>query len=214
MAAKSTTVIAPGTVVSGRVEGAEDLTVLGQLRGTLRLEGELLVDAEARVEADAEVTAAVIHGIYVGNVIASERVELSATARVLGDLAAPRIIIEEGAAFSGAIDMGDVEAAEPAPRRPAAAATPARPGARPAATTPGRPGVPAPGRPAPAPARPAPPPARPTPAPRPSPAPAPVPASEPAPALAEEGGGDEPEGEEPDLPEGAAPKKVNVRKKK
>jgi cytoskeletal protein CcmA (bactofilin family) len=209
MAAKSTTVIAPGTVVSGRVEGAEDLTVLGQLRGTLRLEGELLVDAEARVEADAEVTAAVIHGIYVGNVVASDRVELSASARVLGDLAAPRIIIEEGAAFSGAIDMGDVEGAEPAPRR-AAAATPARPGARPAAPAAGRPGAPAPGRPAPPPARPAPPPARPAATPRPAPPPAP----EPAPALAEEGGGDEPEGEEPDLPEGAAPKKVNVRKKK
>ncbi len=210
MAAKSTTVIAPGTVVSGRVEGAEDVTVLGQLRGTLRLEGELLVDAEARVEADAEVIAAIIHGIYVGNVIASDRVELSSTARVLGDLTAPRIIIDEGAAFSGAIDMGDVEGAEPAPRRPAAVATPARPGSRPGAPAAGRPGAPVPGRPAPPPARPAPPPARP--APRPAPAAPPPP--EPAPAMAEEGSGDEPEGEEPDLPDGAAPKKVNVRRKK
>jgi cytoskeletal protein CcmA (bactofilin family) len=209
MANRSTTVIGAGTVVSGRVEGAEDLHVLGTLKGTLRLEGELLVDAEARVEADAEVTAAVIHGIYVGNVVASERVELSASARVLGDLTAPRVIVADGAAYAGVIDMGDVESAigEAPPKRPAPA--PARPGARPA---------PAPARPAPPPARPAAP-ARPTlatpprPTPRPAAPPAPA-AQEAAPAMPEPEEPAEPEGEEPELPEGAAPKKVSVRKKK
>jgi len=42
-----------------------------------------------------------ISGEVVGNVLASERVELRGTARVFGDVEAPVIVVEEGVLFEG-----------------------------------------------------------------------------------------------------------------
>lgn len=107
--AKAPTVITAGTTVSGRIEGAEDVDVFGTVRGSIRLDGDLYVDSKARLEADLDVNNVVIHGIVVGNVAASGAVEISKSARIIGDITAPRVSLEEGALYRGTIDMGDVE---------------------------------------------------------------------------------------------------------
>ena len=56
----------------------------------------------------------VISGTLVGSIVASESVRLLASARVVGDLAAPRVIMDAGAAYRGRVDMGDIEAARAA----------------------------------------------------------------------------------------------------
>jgi hypothetical protein len=66
------------------------------------------------VQADVDVRNLVISGTLVGNMVASESIRLLATARVVGDLAAPRVIMEAGAAYRGRVDMGDIEAARAA----------------------------------------------------------------------------------------------------
>lgn len=106
--AGASTVIAEGTEINGHLEGGEDVDVHGTLRGSVRLEGNLLVTAGGRVEADVEAHAVVIHGILAGNVQARDVVEMTAGAKVLGDLTAPTIILEEGAAYSGLLDTGNV----------------------------------------------------------------------------------------------------------
>jgi cytoskeletal protein CcmA (bactofilin family) len=129
----TTTVIAAGTTVSGRIEGAEDIEVLGTIKGSVVLDGAMRVDEDARVEADLELTSLDIHGIVVGNVTASERITLHASARVIGDLTTPRVVLDDGALFRGAIDMG--EAPDEGSARPARARKSARsaaPAARPA----------------------------------------------------------------------------------
>ncbi len=146
MARNEATVIAAGTRISGRLEGAEDVQVLGALQGTVHLEGALFIDTEARVDAECAVDSLEVHGILVGDVQASDTIELHPTARVVGDLAAPRVIVHEGARMRGLIDMGDMDA-ERAPTKGRSAAPARRPTASPA-----RPAS----RPAPAPARPAP----------------------------------------------------------
>ncbi|MEZ4475649.1 MAG: polymer-forming cytoskeletal protein [bacterium] len=139
MASKAATVIAAGTVVAGRIEGAEDVDLFGRIQGSLTLKGALKIDEKARVDAEVQVTRLEVRGILVGNATATDSIELFGSARVVGDLVAPRIVVREGARFRGLIDMGDPEdedesapPARPAPRRPAA---PSRPAPRPAATT-------------------------------------------------------------------------------
>ncbi|MFN3197807.1 MAG: polymer-forming cytoskeletal protein [Bradymonadia bacterium] len=107
--AGASTVIASGTEINGQIEGAEDIDVQGTVRGSIRLDANLVVFAEGRVEADVEAHAVTVHGILAGNVTARDVVELTAGAKVLGDLTAPTIILEEGAAYAGLLDTGNVD---------------------------------------------------------------------------------------------------------
>ncbi|MCB9522054.1 MAG: polymer-forming cytoskeletal protein [Myxococcales bacterium] len=128
MARQEGTVIAAGTRISGRLEGAEDVQVFGNVQGTVHLEGALFIDTAARVDAECAVDRLEVHGILVGDVQASDVIELFKTARVVGDLSAPRIIVHEGAKIRGLIDMGDAPDEDEAPRRSAPARRPATPG--------------------------------------------------------------------------------------
>ena len=127
-----TTIIGESILISGSLNGDEDLTVRGRVEGTLTLTKTLVVEPTGIVKAEVQVKNCVIAGAVVGNVTATESVEITKEGRMVGDIAAPRVIIVDGASFRGRIDMGEVDVESgAAPRR--AAAAPARPVFRPAA---------------------------------------------------------------------------------
>ena len=108
------TVIGPDTRISGEVRGDEDLVVRGRIDGKIQITQTLTVEKGATVQADVDVRHLVISGTVVGTVVASESVKLTSTARVVGDLASPRVMMEAGAAYRGRVDMGDIAAARAA----------------------------------------------------------------------------------------------------
>jgi cytoskeletal protein CcmA (bactofilin family) len=108
------TVIGVETHVTGEIRGAEDLVIKGRVDGKIQLSQALTVDKGAIVQADVDVKNLVVAGTLVGNIVASESVRLHASARVVGDLASPRVLMESGAAYRGRVDMGDIEAARAA----------------------------------------------------------------------------------------------------
>ncbi len=112
------TVIGPSILISGRLSGDEDLTVLGRVEGELSLTKTLVVEASGVVKAEVSVRNAIISGVVVGNVTATESVELTREGRMVGDIRAPRVILVDGASFRGSIDMGNAEPAD-RPARPA-----------------------------------------------------------------------------------------------
>jgi cytoskeletal protein CcmA (bactofilin family) len=135
-----TTIIGESILISGSLAGDEDLTVRGRVEGTLTLTRTLVVEPTGMVKAEVQVKNCIIAGIVVGNVTASESVEITKEGRMVGDIAAPRVIIVDGASFRGRIDMGDVDVGSErrvggATARPAA---PSRPSLRPSATAPAR----------------------------------------------------------------------------
>jgi cytoskeletal protein CcmA (bactofilin family) len=134
------TVIGVETRVSGEIRGDEDLLVKGRVDGKIQLSQALTVDKGAIVQADVDVKNLVVAGTLVGNIVASESVRLHASARVVGDLASPRMMMEAGAAYRGRVDMGDIEAARAAVASRAAA----RPAASPARERPAPPRIAAP----------------------------------------------------------------------
>jgi len=105
------TEIGESILISGSLEGDEDLTVRGRVEGNVRLTRTLIVEASGVVKADVAVKDAVISGVVVGNVTATDSVQITADGRMVGDIAAPRVIIVDGASFRGRVDMGDVDAA-------------------------------------------------------------------------------------------------------
>ena len=168
-ASGNNTVVGPSILISGRLTGDEDLTVRGRVEGEITLSHTLIVEPSGVVKANVAVRNAIVSGVVVGNINATESVELTREGRMVGDIRAPRVIIVDGASFRGRVDMGEVEPGRvpdrqiPRPQvRPAA--TSARPGLTSrssAPTPPARPTLPA--RPASKPAPPPPPPARPEP---------------------------------------------------
>jgi cytoskeletal protein CcmA (bactofilin family) len=127
---KSPTIISASTSVKGRVQGQEDIDVLGCVEGQIEIEGQLSIDADARVDADVIATVVTVQGILVGDTSASQSIYLESSARVVGNLSAPSIVIEDGAKVRGQVETGEnTGTTKSRPKRaaaPAAKRTPAK----------------------------------------------------------------------------------------
>ncbi|HZO12030.1 MAG TPA: polymer-forming cytoskeletal protein [Polyangiaceae bacterium] len=99
------TMIGPGITIEGEVTSDDEVVVGGVLRGKLQVEGAVTVESEGLVEADIGATSVSIGGNVTGNVTASERVDLLAGGRLIGDVKAARLTIADGASFKGNVDM-------------------------------------------------------------------------------------------------------------
>ncbi|MBN2526894.1 MAG: polymer-forming cytoskeletal protein [Deltaproteobacteria bacterium] len=111
------TIIGSETIVSGNLEGDEDLTIEGRVEGSISLSKTLTVEVGGVVRADINVRNAVISGVLVGNVEAQESVHITEQGRVVGDISSPRVILVDGSSFKGNIDMGDFDIEQEVPAR-------------------------------------------------------------------------------------------------
>lgn len=99
------TIIGSSIVIDGEISGDEDLVIQGTVKGKIALKESLFVEASGVVEADIEVQNVEIGGRVTGNIAATDKVELKADCRMVGDVRAPRILIADGASFKGNVDM-------------------------------------------------------------------------------------------------------------
>ncbi len=98
-------VIGKNITIRGNVTGGEDLVVEGRIEGTVTLSNHLTVQSAGVVEADLDVEELSINGSVRGEIKASHSVSINADAKVVGNIRAPRVIIEDGARFKGHIEM-------------------------------------------------------------------------------------------------------------
>jgi len=95
-----------GTTLTGETNFHAMLRVDGHLIGTVSSEnGTLIVGTNGQVDANVSVAAAMINGSVNGDIVATEKLQLGRTARVLGNIQAPRLIVEEGAILEGGCSM-------------------------------------------------------------------------------------------------------------
>jgi cytoskeletal protein CcmA (bactofilin family) len=90
-----------GSRVSGKflVHGAADID--GSVSGEILCNGSLTIGDGAEIRANISADVVIIRGQVEGDVTARERLELDAPARLLGNVAAPRLIVAEGVVFDG-----------------------------------------------------------------------------------------------------------------
>lgn len=96
------------TKVVGRLTGDGDLLVEGRVEGELSLRGHLTVADGGVIAAPVSVGDLTVAGMVDGDVESSGAVTVRATGTVRGSIRAPRIALDEGARFTGRIEM-DVE---------------------------------------------------------------------------------------------------------
>lgn len=95
-----------GTTLTGETQFHAMLRVDGHLIGTVSSEsGTLIIGTNGQVDANIAVAAAMINGTVNGDIYASEKLQLGRTARVLGNIHSPRLIVEEGAILEGSCSM-------------------------------------------------------------------------------------------------------------
>ncbi len=93
--------------INGELTSSEDVTVEGHIEGAITLTGGcLVVGPTGHIEGDCHARTVVVEGTVAGNVSADERVEVTPSGTLEGDITAARVVLSEGAAFRGKIDMG------------------------------------------------------------------------------------------------------------
>lgn len=90
------------------MSGNEDLLIQGTVDGSVNLKQQsVTVGKEGKVKADITGRVVTVEGEVEGNLKAEEQVVLRSSAKVQGDITAPRVVLEDGGTFRGGIDMGD-----------------------------------------------------------------------------------------------------------
>lgn len=94
--------------VVGTLRFTDDLLVDGSVEGEIFSDGVLTVGTNASIQAEIKTKSAIIHGEVTGNVTVTDRVELSSTAKLVGDIVAATLSVQAGAVFIGRSTVGNV----------------------------------------------------------------------------------------------------------
>jgi len=110
---KLTAFLDEGSEIEGKYTFTGTVLLNGKFQGEIASPDTLIIGERGVVNATVRAGTLVVNGELVGNVHASERVELTGKARVFGDLESPVIVLEEGVMFEGHCRMPRPGASEP-----------------------------------------------------------------------------------------------------
>ncbi|MFP3042730.1 polymer-forming cytoskeletal protein [Treponema primitia] len=99
------TILSEDIDFSGTLNFEKPFLIRGKLSGNIEAQGLLVVDEGAVVEANINAPRVVIRGSVTGDITASEKVEVSVTGRLNGNVTAPDIFMDTGCVFNGRCTM-------------------------------------------------------------------------------------------------------------
>lgn len=92
--------------VDGTMKSQGSITIDGEFKGVLEVGNKLTIGKDASVEAQIKAKDAFIAGSVIGDMEVSERLELSASSKINGNIKAGMIVMEAGAILNGNCQMG------------------------------------------------------------------------------------------------------------
>ena len=102
---ESKTVLGSNAVFKGELNFKNTLCIDGKFEGKLETGDKLIVAEQATVLANIEAGTVICRGKITGNIIASQKVEIYSTGKILGDVHTPALMIELGAVIHGKSNM-------------------------------------------------------------------------------------------------------------
>jgi len=100
--------IGPSIHFKGELTGEEGLIIDGKVEGTIDLKGnQLIVGNNGDIKADVYAQTIIVHGSLTGEIHGKEKVHISKTGKVKGNIYSPRVSLDDGAKFKGSIDMSE-----------------------------------------------------------------------------------------------------------
>ena len=98
-----------GVSIKGAVKFLNELSIDGEVEGTIDSHGTLMIGEHARIRGEIRTKSVNVRGTVEGNIFVTERCELQAGSTVRGDIEAPRLTVDENATFCGSAKVGTVK---------------------------------------------------------------------------------------------------------
>ena len=103
--------------IKGDVSGKEDLIINGSVEGTIDFrDNDVVVGEKGQVNANVIAKNISVEGELKGELRGSEQVTIKPSGRVVGDIRAPRVVLNDGCQFKGSVDMEEKSVSGPEPR--------------------------------------------------------------------------------------------------
>ncbi|MDC7225265.1 MAG: polymer-forming cytoskeletal protein [Spirochaetales bacterium] len=100
--------IGEGSFFKGDISLKGLLRIDGDFKGTISEGGKVLVGKSGRAEAIVSAGTVVIGGVLKGNITATEKVVILSTGMVIGNILAPRLLVEDGVILNGTCTVSEV----------------------------------------------------------------------------------------------------------
>lgn len=100
------TVIANSVRVEGDFVSDGNIRIEGEVSGSISTKQDLMVGEHAKITADVVAQNGTLAGELRGNLKVGERLELTSTARVFGDIQAKVLTVAPGAIMKGTLSIG------------------------------------------------------------------------------------------------------------
>ncbi len=123
---RSSAVIGKTIKIKGTISGDENLIIEGEVDGSVDLpKNDLTIGESGKVTADLDAKVVKVDGEVTGDISGAEKVIISKSGTVKGNIVAPRVTLEDGAKFKGSIDMDPSDAKPAASSKPSLKSSPA-----------------------------------------------------------------------------------------
>jgi cytoskeletal protein CcmA (bactofilin family) len=97
------------SLFEGRFAIRGSLRIDGRFEGQALLVDQLQIGPKGRVKTNIVATSVVVEGLIIGNITSSRRILLLSTARVLGNIKTPELIIQDGVILEGRCTISHVQ---------------------------------------------------------------------------------------------------------
>ena len=99
-------VLGKNVIVEGHIRSQEDLTIEGEVEGTIdMIEHRLTIATNGKVRANVKAREIEVLGSIQGKIEAVEKVYIRKSAQLVGDIRSAAIIIEDGGYIKGSIEL-------------------------------------------------------------------------------------------------------------
>ncbi len=103
------TIIGDNSKIEGVLTVSESTRVDGLLEGKILSENTVIIGEHGVIKGDIRAVEILVAGTVYGNLWAKQRIELTKTGKVLGDLSTKTLVVDEGASFKGNCSMEVME---------------------------------------------------------------------------------------------------------
>lgn len=100
------TVIGKDARLKGSIKTKSPIRIDGEMEGEIETQGDVVVGESGKVKLDLKARHVTIAGSFDGDLEAEGRLEIRGSGVILGSVKANGLIVDEGAVFSGSMEMG------------------------------------------------------------------------------------------------------------
>jgi len=94
-------IISAEVEIIGTIKTSGSIQIEGRVEGEIHSQGDVLLGKSGSIKGNLIVNSVSVAGTVVGNIVAKDRIELKSTARLMGDIKAKRLAVEDGVTFVG-----------------------------------------------------------------------------------------------------------------